>query len=82
MRMECWRMPMPKLLIRQRERIARPGKSRLFHTEYLERWKPIEPAEIEKSAKDRNKLCFWFDYRAWIGSTFVADIVTGLAVEN
>jgi len=69
-------------LIRQRERIARPSKSRLFHAEYLERWKPIEAAEIEKSANDRNKLRYWFDYRSWIGSTFVADIVAGLAVEN
>jgi hypothetical protein len=69
-------------LIRQRERITRPSKSRLFHAEYLARWKPIESAEIEKSATDPNKLCFWFDYRAWIGSTFVCDIVAGLAAEE
>jgi hypothetical protein len=66
-------------LIRQRERITRPSKSRLFHSEYLQRWKPPDLAEIERIASNPDRLRFEFDYRAWIGSTFVLDIVTGLA---
>lgn len=66
-------------LIRNRERIARPSKSRLQHTEYLQRWTPPETAEIASMAGDADKLRFALDYRAWIGSTFVRDIVSGLA---
>jgi len=66
-------------LIRQRERITRPSKSRLHHPEYLERWKPPDLAEIERMASDPDRLRFGLDYRAWIGSTFVRDIVSGLA---
>lgn len=65
-------------LIRLRERITRPSKSRLHHTEYLERWKP-PVAEVEAMANNPDKLRFGLDYRAWIGRTFVSDIVGGLA---
>jgi hypothetical protein len=64
-------------LIRQRERITRPSKSRLHHAEYLQRWKL--PAEIERMASNPDSLRFGLDYRAWIGSRFVSDIVSGLA---
>jgi hypothetical protein len=66
-------------LIRQRERITRPTKSRLHHSEYLQRWNPPDRAELEKMATDPDRLRFGLDYRAWIGSTFVMDIVGGLA---
>ena len=66
-------------LIRHRERITRPNKSRLHHSEYLQRWKPPDLAEIESMANDPDRLRFGLDYRAWIGSTFVRDIVSGLA---
>jgi hypothetical protein len=65
-------------LIRQRERITRPTKSRLHHSEYLQRWNPPDRAELEKMATDPDLLRFGLDYRAWIGSTFVMDIVGGL----
>lgn len=66
-------------LIRRRERIARPSKSRLHHAEYLQRWEPPEPADLETMVNDPDTLRFGLDYRAWIGSTFVRDIVGGLA---
>lgn len=66
-------------LIRHRERITRPSKSRLHHSEYLQRWKPPDPAEIERMTSNPDRLRFGLDYRAWIGSTFVWDIVSGLA---
>lgn len=66
-------------LIRSRERITRPSKSRLHHSEYLQRWTPPEPSEIALMVGDADKLRFALDYRAWIGSTFVSDIVGGLA---
>ena len=65
-------------LIRSRERTTRPSKSRLHHPEYLQRWKPPEPADIASIAGNANTLQFGLDYRAWIGSTFVQDIVGGL----
>jgi hypothetical protein len=65
-------------LIRLRERITRPTKSRLHHSEYLQRWKP-PVADIEGMASDPDRRRYGLDYRAWIGSTFVSDIVTGLA---
>ena len=65
-------------LIRLRERITRPSKSRLHHSEYLQRWKP-PVADIEGMATNPDRLRFGLDYRAWIGSTFVSDIVSGLA---
>ncbi len=66
-------------LIRNRERITRPSKSRLHHAEYLQRWKPPEPAEIASMMSNVDRLRFALDYRAWIGSIFVRDIVLGLA---
>ena len=66
-------------LIRQRERITRPSKSRLHHSDYLQRWKPPDLAEIERMVSNPDRLRFGLDYRAWIGSTFVEDIVSGLA---
>ena len=64
-------------LIRLRERITRPSKSRLHHFEYLERWRL--PDDIASLADEPDKLPFGLDYRAWIGSRFVRDIVSGLA---
>ncbi|TRZ49139.1 hypothetical protein D4S03_08765 [bacterium] len=66
-------------LIRHRERNTRPNKSRLHHFEYLQRWKPPDLAGIESMASDPDRLRFGLDYRAGIGSTFVRDIVCGLA---
>jgi hypothetical protein len=61
-------------LIRQRERITRPTKSRLYHLEYLQRWKP--PDSIESIADDPHDVRFRLDYRAKWGRTFVQDILT------
>ena len=55
-------------LIHQRERITRPTKSRLQHSEYLQRWNPPDPAQIELIANDPNELRFGLNYRARIGS--------------
>jgi len=66
-------------LIRHRERTTRPNKSRLHHAEYLQRWKPPDLREIESMTNNPDRLRFGLDYRAWIGSTFVRDIVSGLA---
>lgn len=65
-------------LIRRRERITRPTKSRLHHTDYLERWTPPEPAQMKSMTDDLDSLRFGLDYRGWIGSNFVRDIVDGL----
>ncbi len=68
-------------LIRYRERNTRPRKSRLHHPEYLKRWKPPEASDIVSMENDPDRLRFGLDYRAWIGSTFVSDIVNGLSGE-
>jgi hypothetical protein len=65
-------------LISLRERITRPTKSRLRHSEYLKRWNPPEPAKFAALADDIATLQFGQDYRAWIGRTFVSDILRGL----
>ena len=65
-------------LIRLRERITRPSKSRLRHPEYLKRWNPPKPADIDAIRDDSATLQYGQDYRAWIGSTFVSDILQGL----
>jgi hypothetical protein len=66
-------------LIRNRERITRPTKSRLYHTDYLERWTPPKPAQMKSMTDDPDRLRFGLDYRGWIGSNFVRDIVNGLS---
>ena len=65
--------------IRERERITRPTKSRLHHPEYLQRWNPPKQGDIDSMGTSMDTLCFGLDYRAWIGSTFVRDIMDGLA---
>ncbi len=65
-------------LISRREKITRPSKARLHHSEYLQRWTPPEPTEMESMAGNPDTIRFGLDYRAWIGSTFVRDIVGGL----
>jgi hypothetical protein len=69
-------------LIQQRERITRPTKSRLHHPEYLQRWNPPDPARIELIENDPDELRFGLNYRAWIGSTFVHDIVAKMDRRN
>lgn len=66
-------------LIIHRERTTRPSKSRLQHPEYLQRWQPPRPAEVEGMRHDLDRLRYLLDYRAPIGSTFVRDIAQGLA---
>lgn len=65
-------------LIRRREKLTRPRKSRLHHVEYLERWKPLEQETLDSIAQNPDQLRFGLDYRAWIGSVFVRDILEGL----
>jgi len=50
-------------LIRNRERITRPAKSRLYHTDYLERWTPPKPAQMKSMTDDPDRLRFGLDYR-------------------
>lgn len=69
-------------LIRQRERVTRPTKSRLRYAEFLKRWKPPNPAEIDAMKDDTLALPFGLDYRAWIGRTFVSDILQGLEAKR
>jgi hypothetical protein len=66
-------------LIRERERITRPSKSRLHHSDYLQRWNPPKASGIAAMQKTLDTLRYGLDYRTWIGSTFVCDIVDGLA---
>ena len=65
-------------LIRRREKVTRPRKSRLHHTEYLQRWNSPDQASIDSMAQNPNRLRFGLDYRAWIGSVFVRDVLQGL----
>lgn len=65
-------------LIRRREKLTRPRKSRLHHVEYLERWKSPNQGVIDSIAQNPDQLRFGLDYRAWIGSVVVRDILKGL----
>jgi|GEM_PF-2218356 len=65
-------------LIRHRERVTRPTKSRLRFPEYLKRWKPPKPAEIDAMRDGSSALRFGYDYRAKMGRIFVSDILQGL----
>lgn len=76
--LEIWDNQESRALIRQRERIARPHKARLNHPEYLQRWKPLSSGDLANIAKDDNRIRYALDYRAWIGSTFVQDIMAAL----
>jgi hypothetical protein len=66
-------------LIRNRERVTRPNKSRLYHIEYLQRWKPPEQKDLGSMASNLDNLRYGLVYRAGIGNTFVRDIIGGLA---
>jgi hypothetical protein len=75
---EMWLNAEAHTLIRQREKITRPNKARLHHTEYLQRWKPLTITDVATIAADDDLVRFGLDYRAWIGSIFVQDIMTAL----
>lgn len=76
--LEMWGNLDSRTLIRQRERVARPHKARLHHAEYLQRWKPFSSADLANIPGDQNRIRYALDYRGWIGSTFVQDIMAGL----
>lgn len=63
--------------IRRRERSIRPNKSRLYHTEYLQRWTPPKATDITSTSEDANRVRYELNFRAPIGSTFVQDITGG-----
>ena len=65
-------------LIHRREKSTRPSKSRLYHSEYLQRWTPPEQAGIASMAGNPAILPYSLKYRSEIGSSFVNDIVSGL----
>ena len=65
-------------LIHRREKSTRPSKSRLYHSEYLQRWTPPEQAGIDSMAGNSAILPYSLKYRSEIGSSFVNDIVSGL----
>lgn len=75
---EMWANADAHTLIRQRERITRPSKSRLHHPEYLQRWKPLTSTDLASIAADDDRVRYGLDYRAWIGNVFVQDIMTAL----
>ena len=66
-------------LIRSREHVARPNKGRFRHPDYLKRWRAPEPDVLAAWGKDLDSLRYGLNYRAWIGHTFVEDIVSGFA---
>lgn len=65
-------------LIRHREKLTRPAKGRLFHPDYLKRWKPPSASEVAGLAKNPDSLRYGLDYRARIANTFVQDIMVAL----
>lgn len=65
-------------LIRRREKLTRPSKSRLVHADYLKRWKPPSASDVSGLAKNPDTLRYGLDYRARIGNMFVQDVMAPL----
>jgi hypothetical protein len=70
--------PAADTLIRDRERIVRPSKARLHYPEYLKRWTPPKPAELEAIRINPDLLRYRLDYRAGKAGIIIRDILQGL----